>query len=331
MILLRKIKMLLGGKKKHVGTIAAYSERLQKQPRYKAKYPGAESGRKSFRSRFATRRGIKAAGQQSSSFSAQLGTTFWRRLLLCIVLAVVLGFAGKQLQLSPLQGFFDQWAYFRIQTIEMPGCHITDPAELKKIGGIHYQLNMLTLDPAVMQKRLQEHPWVSGVKIQRIWPDTLVVTVSEHRPEALIVCGEENKFSYVNRKGEIFAAVRQGQELDFPVITGLETVQGSRKDEMLVDAMRFLQLTRRNNSNLPGQDVSEVHLTENGELIVYLVRYPFPIYFGQGNVKRKYTQLWKVLKVLYQKSRSGSLIEKVAYIRMDYQDNKVLVARSSTG
>ena len=323
---LQKIKLLFGRRQKNHGSITGYSEKMQKQPRYTARYVGAESGKKSFKEKLIQRRDRRAASRQERFVKGL------RNVLLTGIAVAAFAWTGQQVLMGPLQGVFDNWEYFRIQKIEITGCRATNAAELKKLAGISYQLNMLTLDPIELKKRLQKHPWVANASIQRVWPDGLVVQVKEHRPEALIVCGETNSFSYLNRKGQIFTAVMQGQELDFPVITGLDTVEGSvRKEEMLADVLLFLKLTKRNNPNLPEQNISEIHLTEDGELIVYLVKHPFPIYFGRGKISNKYVQLWKVLEVLYQKRRGGSLIEKVAYIRMDYQDNKVLVARSSTG
>ncbi len=116
------------------------------------------------------------------------------------------------------------------------------------------------------------------------------------------------------------------------MITGIDSLHSKEeKKEMIVTANLFLRLAERNNPNLPAQDISELHFTRKGELILYLVEHPFPIYFGREQIKRKYTQLRQVLEVLYRKKRGGASIEKVAYIRMDYQKNKVLVARHHAG
>ncbi len=326
MSVLQKIKELSGRRRKKKGSVTAYSEKMQKQPRYTARYVGAEVGKKSLKERLLRHRDQRTASRKGSVVKVV------RNVLLAGIVVAAFAWMGQQILMGPLQGIFDDWEYFRIQKIEITGCRATSSAELKKLAGISYQLNMLTLDPADLKDRLLQHPWVASVSIQRVWPDGLVVRVKEHHPEALVVCGETNSFSYLNRKGQIFSAVMQGQALDFPVITGLDSIEGSsRKKEMLADVLLFLKLTKRNNPNLPVQNISEIHLTEEGGLIVYLVKHPFPIYFGRGKINNKYVQLWKVLEVLYQKRRGGSLIEKVAYIRMDYQDNKVLVARSSTG
>ena len=57
----------------------------------------------------------------------------------------------------------------------------------------------------------------------------------------------------------------------------------------------------------------------------------FQFTLGKDEIKRKYSQLRRVLEVLYRKSKGGASIEEIAYIRMDYQKDKVLVARNQKG
>lgn len=331
MKLLKKIGSLLGSKKTKGRRGSAFAEKLKQQPSYRASQLGAEPGKKTFLEKLKWR--VRKRQQQKSISSAQRGEgRAWKSPLLRSLLLAVSLSAGYLVLVGPLHRLLEEYRYFQIQEIAISGCRVTTPAVLKKFAGINYQLNMLTLDPEVIQQRLQSHPWISQAKIRRIWPDGLAVSVQEYRPEAIIVQGEGKSFYYLDKDGEIFAPVGLGQELDYPVVTGLDGVGNSEeKGRMLAEVLSFLSLAQRNNPNLPAQNVSEIHLTGDGELILYLVKHPFPIYFGKGNVKRKYYQLRKVLEVLYQKRKGGPLIEKVAYIRMDYQENKVLVARNSTG
>ncbi len=329
MKLLEKIGLLLGGKRK--GSVTAFAEKMKQQPCYRASHLGAKAGKKTFREK------LKSCFEQRKKHETvtpvQGGERGgWKRLLLFSLVLTVTFMGGYFVLVGPLQGFLGNYRYFQIRKIEISGCRVTTPAVLRKFAGINYQMNMLTLDPEAIQQRLQEHPWVSLAKIRRIWPAGLVVSVNEYRPEALVVQGKEQSFYYLDKSGKIFAPAVQGMALDFPVITGLDTVEGKEEKEQLLDkAILFLRFAQINNPNLPAQNVSEVHLTAEGEMILYLVKHPFPIYFGKGDIKRKYYQLCKVLEVLYQKKKGGALIEKVAYIRMDYQENKVLVAQSNTG
>jgi cell division protein FtsQ len=330
MKLLEQIRLLLEGKRKGKGTVPAFAKKMKQQPGYRVNQ-GAVSGKKTFREKL---EGVVRQRQRHEVVrSARGGERRGNRrlLFLSLVLTVTL-FGGVLFLIGPLQGFLENCRYFQIRKIEISGCRVTTPAMLRKFAGINYQMNMLTLDPETIEQLLQTHPWISLAKIRRIWPNELAVSINEYRPEALVVRGKEKGFYYLDKSGKIFASVVQGITFDFPVVTGLDSVKESEEKEQVLDQVGlFLRLAQINNPNLPVQNVSEIHLTGEGEMILYLVEYPFPIYLGKGDIKRKYHQLCKVLEALYKKKKDRALIEKVAFIRMDYQENKVLVAQSSAG
>jgi len=290
---------------------------------------GTEGRKRSFFEKWRTKKekqdrkngeaGFTPEKQKRSSFKA-------------VILAGIVVSGAYFLVTGPMQSLYGNFQYFRIHEIEISGCVMTDPVSLRKFADISYEMNMLTIDSEAMQQRLEKHPWVARATVRRIWPDGLMVGVTEYRPQALVLQEGADGFNYFDKKGNVFAKVSSGQEIDLPVITGLDAFDtDTEKKELLATAAEFLRLAGRNNPNLPAQNVSEIHFSNDGELILYLVEHPFPIYLGKGEVKRKYYQLRKVLEVLYRKKKGRAMIEQVAYIRMDYQENKVLVAKRHAG
>ena len=327
--LFEKIRAFFLRKTNGNSALSAVSKKFNQQPSYNAKHLGVQQRRKSLRERWQAKK--RGSLQKSINPVGRKNEKQSRRLLKPAVFLVVFLVCGYLLVTGPLQLLYGNWSYFRISEIEISGCLITTPDSLKKFANISYEMNMLTIDPEVIKDRLLSHPWIAGAEIRRIWPDRLAVSIKEYRPNALIVQDEEG-LQYLDRNGRVFAAVTSGQDLDFPVITGLDAFNTmEEKERLLGEATSFLRLAERNNPNLPAQNISEIHFNRDGELVLYLVEQPFPIFFGKGNIKRKYYQLRKVLEVLYRKRRGKSIIGDVAYIRMDYQNDKVLVIRSSTG
>lgn len=311
-------------------SLSSLGTRFNQRPCYRANHLGAQPRKKGLREKWLAKRGSR----RQKSICAIGGTNEKKsfRALKPALFCVVFLIGGYLIVTGPLKILYGNWSYFRINEIEISGCIMTTPNSLRKFADISYEMNMLTIDPDAMEARLLNHPWVSKAEIRRIWPDRLAVTIREYRPNALIIQAEKEGFNYLDRKGKIFAAVTSGQDLDFPVITGLDAFNTKEeKERLLSEATLFLRLAERNNPNLPAQNISEIHFNRDGELILYLVEQPFPIYFGKGDIKRKYYQLRKVLEVLYRKRKGKAIIGDVAYIRMDYQNDKVLVIRSSTG
>ncbi len=250
--------------------------------------------------------------------------------LLCLVLffgAGALLFSERSL----VAALFSKVEYFEVgNNVVIEGCHVTTPAEIRELGEIRYHTNLFSINPTKLAAILDRHPWVKKAVIHQDWPNKLVIEITEHVPEALAVMGPpgQEQFYYVDAKGVPFISAKPGQDFDYPVITGMDGLKAGRRREVLHDAMQFIKLVKRNNPNLPAQSISEIHLDSTEGMIVYLVEYPFPIYFGVGDVRKKYKQLEDVLEVLYKKRKEGMLISQVEYIRMDYSENKVLVAQS---
>ncbi|KAF0187827.1 MAG: cell division septal [Desulfobulbaceae bacterium] len=255
-----------------------------------------------------------------------------RLILVLSVVIVVLSLAF--LAYGPIVRAVADIKFFKIREISITGCRVTTPALLRELAGVRYQASLLALSPDHIEAILRMHPWIAKAEVKRDWPDVLIVTIQEYAPEALVVreVSGGSQFFYLDKSGVVFAPVEPGGELDFPVVTGLtgkEDAETLRK--ATTEALALLKLVRQNNPNLPLQNLSEMHVDQDAGMTIYLADYPFPIYFGKGEIRTKYSRLKRVLEVLYKEAGQGMTIADVAYIRMDYLENKVLVAHSGSG
>ncbi len=236
---------------------------------------------------------------------------------------------------SPLAGLLHGITFLQVHTLEVRGNTAISRARLRELSGVvEYKTSMIGMDVDEIKGQVEADPWVSEAKVSRSWPSTVTIDVVEHRPVAMVNSGGANdsQLYYTDASGESFLPVMTGKDLDYPVITGLDSIGAqAERESVFAEIMIFLKRTERNNPNLPTQSVSEIHVTAKGEMIVYLVDHPFPIYFGKGDTAVKYTRLVKVLENLYRKSEDGMKISQVEYIRMDYLEDKVLVAQTKSG
>ncbi len=249
--------------------------------------------------------------------------------MVCLVVTLLLGLSGYG-----AYRVFSGSDIFKLVTISVQGNRMVEDQAVIDLAGIERGMNLLRLDVDQVGKRIAEHPWIDAVTVVRSWPSALVLTVVEHRPLAMINIEDRGDLSglyYVDSDGEIFARVVSGYELDFPVLTGIQdhlklndgmkVVTGTPADQ----ALDFLRLTaRRGNPVLPVQGISEIHVTPEQKLVMYLLDRPFPIYLGSGRMRTKYARLIKILDRLYRKKT----IDHVAEIQMEYDENKVLVAKT---
>ncbi|PID72850.1 MAG: hypothetical protein CSB34_00025 [Desulfobulbus propionicus] len=221
---------------------------------------------------------------------------------------------------------------FRVTDLRVRGNRVTSPEQILSAAGVEQGINLFAVKKKAVTGRIAELDWVKEARVTKLWPSGLEISISEHRPVALVNVkkGDGNVLYYIDKYGELFAQVEKGQDVDFPVITGISNVDGEQglteisEQKTTQAALHILKYAARGNANLPIQSISEIHVDKDEGLIVYLVEHPFPIYFGIENVYTKYYRLVKILERLYRKEQ----IAGVMYIRVEYMENKILVARA---
>lgn len=242
-----------------------------------------------------------------------------------LALMLCLGFIAEEIHKKLCNSSF-----FQITAMKIEGNHMVSNEQINVLSKVDIHSNLLAINVTQVKSLLQSHPWIASAEITRDWPNRLVITVREKKPVALL--NRNSGLFYLDNRGQIIAAASPSQELDFPVVTGLENFPFAQEDvnekpAMLQDVMELLKLASRNNSILPEQNISEIHITKDGEMLLYLLERTFPIYMGSdGDVSKRYYRLVKVLRDLYKTKEFAT----VSYIRMDYQKDTVLVGKEKT-
>ncbi|HEX9565951.1 MAG TPA: FtsQ-type POTRA domain-containing protein [Gemmatimonadaceae bacterium] len=96
--------------------------------------------------------------------------------------------AGALLALvSPWWGppLFRRMDFFRVREVEVRNARFTPPDEVRQRLGIDTTFSIWD-DMGPLEERVATHPQVSGVRITRRFPSTLVVRLEEHLPIALV-------------------------------------------------------------------------------------------------------------------------------------------------
>ncbi len=270
---------------------------------------------------------------KDSFFQKKSRTNGLRLLFLVVILGLAITLFVKQDGFDRINHLFTTIDSFHLTSVRVEGCVHSIPEKVREYSGIVVSSSLFALDDEhVLTNIKRADGWVKDVNIIRKWPDEVILKVQEYKPVALIgrQRDDEVHLYYMDENGVPFIKVKAGMDLDYPIVTGLELQDKDKREQRIDEVLTFLSLIGENNPNLPAQSVSEIHVSKRHGLIVYTVEYPFPIFFGDGDVRKKYNKLRKVLEKLYKYTpRKNNLgIADVAYIRMDYQKNKVLVGYS---
>jgi cell division protein FtsQ len=220
--------------------------------------------------------------------------------------------------------------FFQITEMKIDGNRMASNKQISALSKVDIHSNLLAINVPQVKSLLESHPWIDRVVVTRNWPNRLLITVKEKKPVAIL--NRDTGLFYLDKKGLIIAVASPSQELDFPVITGLESfhfnsTNSAQTNDIIQDVMALLKLAARKNSTLPEQNISEINITKNNEMILYLLERTFPIYMGAGgDISTKYNRLAKVLRNLYKTKE----FSKVSYIRLDYQKDTILVGKKES-
>ena len=119
--------------------------------------------------------------------------------------------------------------WFALKSIEVktPMAHVTE-AQIRLVAERQVRGTFFTVDLDAVRESLQKLPWVRDARVERRWPDTLVVSLTEHVPLA-----RWNDNALVSDAGEVFVAAVSTQlpRLSGPEDSNLEVVAAYRRHQ----------------------------------------------------------------------------------------------------
>lgn len=146
--------------------------------------------------------------------------------------------------------------FFRVRRIEVRDARFTPPDDIRRRLKIDTTFSIWgDLDP--LKKRVAEHPQVSGVRISRRFPSTLVVSVEEYQPVALV--SSSNGMRAYDATGRGLPLDPSRTPVDVPVIPRADTAM-----------LRFLGQLQSSQRDLFAR-VNEVKRNGKDELVLDLV------------------------------------------------------------
>ncbi len=244
-----------------------------------------------------------------------------RQFILLVFLLAVIGGGAVGLGMLVYHSL-SRSDFFQITEIRINGMHRLWRDRVLILGRVRVGDNLLSLNPDKIKARLAAEPWIAGAEVDRQWPNRLIINIKERKPLCLLNQG--GRLSYVDGHGRVIAAVEAGEELDYPVISGLPAAAKTGPGGSLTLALKFIHYAGRGSDFLPRQNISELHFRRKGGEVLFLADRPFPIYLGAVIDRRSYSRLAKVLEWLYKHRK----FKEVSYIKMGYGNEKILVVKN---
>jgi cell division protein FtsQ len=240
---------------------------------------------------------------------------FLRLTFLAVILAVV------SLTFISLYGYLLTSPYIRLEQVEVLGVDEGLKSELLEMAQLDFDHSLLAVDLNAVKERLEKHPWVRSVDVEKSFPHSLIIRAEKQEPLAIAL---DRRLYYVNPLGHLFKEVASDDRVDYPVITGLS--ENAREREAQIKAA--ISVLRVFESEAPPWDLDhlcEVHVKEDGTLHLY-------VSFMQGQIRLKAGELGaklEELKKLVEHLASTGRIHLVKAIHLDYGEGAAVAFEKS--
>ncbi|MFN2369054.1 MAG: cell division protein FtsQ/DivIB, partial [Desulfurivibrionaceae bacterium] len=130
---------------------------------------------------------------------------------------------------------------FQIAAIDIEGCERIGKKEILELSGVSIQSNLIKISRSRVEELVAGHRWVEWAEVARKWPDRLLISIRERKPVAIV--NLDDGLYYIDKSGELFAALTGEADLDYPVISGLITARegGGDRSSALREALQIIK------------------------------------------------------------------------------------------
>ena len=213
----------------------------------------------------------------------------WKQLfhrLLRIGIASGSGFLLASGALLTVQMLLES-GYFGVKLVRVEQQVRVSEGDILDASDIKLGDSLFDLELHMIGRKIEEHPWIARAEVERSFPDQVVIRVVERQTRAII---DLDYLYYVDREGVAFKMLESGDELDYPVITGIDRQylldHPDQTQNSLDLALSLMdQLEQRKLFNL--DDVSEIHFDQQEGLIIYTRIGGVPVRMGKENFYAK--------------------------------------------
>lgn len=238
------------------------------------------------------------------------------RLVSWGVVAAVVGVVGYE-----AYGVLARTTFLKLERIEVAGLKRLTREDVLTQSGVKVGDDMLALRLSRIGEQLAKNPWVEKVKVKRYFPRSLVVEIAEREPVAVVNMGY---LYYLDKNGDIFKPLTEGDRLDYPVLTGFSE-EDMGKDpvgskEALKVTLALLSLLKKG-TVFGLADVSEIHYDKGYGFTLFSARGGVPVKLGSSGFDDKLARFARIYQDLQAQ------MPELEYIDLDYGD-KIIVKKT---
>lgn len=167
--------------------------------------------------------------------------------------------------------------------ITIQGLSYASRSKVQRIFASDFDRSVFTVPLAERRRRLLAVDWVEDVSISRIWPDRLVVRITERKPVAFVFF--RSGVLLIDAHGVLLDPPAQAQ-FAFPVLSGVR--EGEPEDQRREHVRTFLRVLEE--LGYLAKDISEVDAydSDNIRMVAQIDNRAVVLMMGDGNFAQRY-------------------------------------------
>jgi cell division protein FtsQ len=216
----------------------------------------------------------------------------------------------------------------RVKTISVDGVLNVEENQVIQLAGVTLGSSMYDLDLTRIQQNVTSHYFVKDVLVERNLPGTIRLSVTERTPLAII---PGRPMLYIDEEGIVLPPTNARAVYDLPIISGLQVVDtlrpgGHAPGEDTNEAIRLLWTLRHGNRQMFHR-ISEVHLRNGGDIVLFSSEWGVPIIFGHGRIADKLARL----EVFWEEEVAQYGGHNLEYVDVRYDEQVIARWKKSAG
>lgn len=213
-------------------------------------------------------------------------TTIYLLLLFLLILGVQ---EGAKLTLNYLR----TTEFFALKSIEVQGINRLSESKVINLANVEKNINILTINLNEVDERVRKNPWVERLRLRRILPGKLRITIREKSAYAVV---KYDAPYFVTKSGDIIKKLSPGEDIDLPVITGLAS-----KEPLIIRNALYVLKNPNTEAAIPISQIGEIHFKDN-RLTLFTISPPMKIL---GDTRLLKDQFYRLKFVLYALQNRG--------------------------
>ncbi len=220
----------------------------------------------------------------------------WKKLfhrLLRVSIASGSGFLLASGALLTAQMLLDS-GYFGVRQIRIEQQVRVSEGDILDASDIKLGDSLFDLELYMIGRKIEEHPWIARADVERSFPDQVVIRVVEREARAII---DLDYLYYVDKAGDVFKMLDAADQLNYPVITGIDRQYLLDNPDQTQDSLNLAlqlidELDSRTIFNL--DDISEIHYDQQEGLILHTRIGGVPVRLGKMGFAGKLDRLERI-------------------------------------